>query len=93
MFLTLLNGLVSRKRFIKNKEFILIYKNKLPVNIDPIYDELGSYDGNYTIFFDKKEFTSLNKKLSEIKKDYEKIDLNKILFFEDIKKFILVNKE
>lgn len=79
-------------KFIKNKEFILVYK-KNNISIKPIYDEMKNYDVNYTIYFDGYQFCNLNEKLAEINSLYSNINTNQYLLFPDIKKFILNNKD
>lgn len=79
-------------KFIKNKEFILVYK-KNNIAIKPIYDEMKNYDVNYTIYFDGYQFCNLNEKLAEINSLYSNINTNQYLLFPDIKKFILNNKD
>ena len=49
-------------KFIKNKEYILIYK-KREINLNPLYDVINNYDPHYSIYFNGKEFTTINQKM------------------------------
>lgn len=51
-------------KFIKNKEYLLIYK-KREININPLYDVINNYDPHYSIYFNGKEFTTINQKMKE----------------------------
>ncbi|EIB1178535.1 site-specific DNA-methyltransferase [Campylobacter upsaliensis] len=51
-------------KFIKNKEYILIYK-KREINLNPLYDVINNYDPHYSIYFNGKEFTTINQKMKE----------------------------
>ncbi|EAI3917933.1 site-specific DNA-methyltransferase [Campylobacter upsaliensis] len=51
-------------KFIKNKEYLLIYK-KREINLNPLYDVINNYDPHYSIYFNGKEFTTINQKMKE----------------------------
>lgn len=79
------------KMFIKNKESILVYK-KMVTNIEPLYDEWEEYDYNYSIYFDQNGIKNLKEIINEKYPLYNKINIEKYLYFSDIKKFIIENR-
>lgn len=79
-------------KFIKNKEFILIYK-KSAIFIKPIYDEIYNYDPHYSIYFDGEEFTTIDEKMKKLNIDCKNIKKEFYLIEPNIKKFIKEHKD
>ncbi len=76
-------------KFIKNKEYLLIYK-KANNKIQPLYDEALFYDEHYNVFFNENELTTIVKKMQENGID-TKIKPKMYLLNDDIRNFILKN--
>lgn len=79
-------------KFIKNKEFLLVYK-KEKIYLKSINDELEQYDENYTIFFNEKEFASLNNKIQDLNFNFKNIEVKNYFYIKEIKSFIIKNKD
>lgn len=81
------------KRFLKQKEYILIYcKNAQEIN--SLYDEWSSYDPNYTITFDEKNgIGSLKDEIAKIKEAYSNVKVQQYLAFPDIYEYLIANKD
>lgn len=78
-------------KFIKNKEFLLLYKIK-EIKLNPIYDVISNYDPHYSIYFDGESFTTIASKLKD-----EGISLGgmpKEFYFAipEVKKFLQTHK-
>ena len=78
-------------KFIKNIEFLLVYK-KESIKIRPINDPILEYDENYSIFFDGIEFTTLRNKIAEKFPLFSEVSMNEYLHIPEIKKYIMDNK-
>lgn len=79
------------KMYIKNKEYLMVYKKGYNIKIKPLYDEWDAFDKHYSIYFDGKIYTSLSTKIENIDKSYKNIPMDKYMYFDSIKKFIISN--
>lgn len=79
------------RRFLKTKEYILIY-TKGKININPLYDEENSLDKHYSIYFKDQEFVPLSKKIQEVFPN-RKISVSDYLAYPDIKKWLVDNAD
>lgn len=80
------------KRFLKTKEYILIYTNTNFSNINPLYDEENALDKHYAIYFKGNEFIPLSKKIQEVFPN-RKISASDYLAYPDMKKWLIDNAE
>lgn len=80
------------KRFLKTKEYILIYTKSGFANISPLYDEEGTLDKHYSIYFKDNEFIPLSKKIQEVFPN-RKVSALDYLAYPDIKKWLIDNAE
>ncbi len=76
-------------KFIKNKEYILIYK-KYDILLQPLYDETHFYDPHYSLYFKEKEFTTIKNKMCECNIT-DKVKPKLYMLNENTKKFIQDN--
>lgn len=81
----------SEIKFIKNKEFILLYKKK-SLMLEPINDIINDFDINYTIYFDGTVFIPLSEKLSELNESFSSVPIEAYFYISEIKSFIQKNK-
>ncbi|MDD3284373.1 MAG: site-specific DNA-methyltransferase [Patescibacteria group bacterium] len=84
------------KTIIKQKDFILVYKNGPDIKISPAYIPKESWDDHYNYFFDKENNKVLNLKdvLLEhgiVDKKQKISDIN--IFDKDFRDFYLKNKD
>ena len=77
-------------KFIKNKEYLLIYKNE-KINITPIYDKIENYDVNYDIFFDGTQLITLKQAIKNEFKTINLKDYDYILHDEKLYNFVIKN--
>ena len=82
------------QHFLKTKEYILIYYNKIFNKLESLYDEWLVYDSNYTIFFDEKDgIQKLKDKITELNPQYNNLKESGYLNYEDIYNYIIENKD
>ena len=79
------------KRFLKTKEYILIY-GKGNVSLIPLYDEELLLDKHYSIYFKGNEFVSLSKKISDVFPN-KKMSASDYLLYPDVKQWIIKNAD
>lgn len=79
------------KRFVKTKEYILMY-TKGQVNLTPLYDEENVLDKHYSIYFKNNEFVSLASKIQSVFPN-RKINASEYMSYPDVKKWIIENAE
>lgn len=81
------------KKLLKQKEYILVY-SKSSQDINSLYDEWNSYDGNYTITFDEKNgIGSLKDEISSLNELYSDVKVSQYLAFPDIYEYLVNNRE
>ena len=80
------------KRFLKTKEYILVYSKDNNITIKPLYDEENILDKHYSIWFKDNEFLPLSKKIQEIFPN-RKISALEYLSYPDIKQWIIKNSD
>lgn len=81
----------KEKMYIKNTEYILVYKKSDNFKLEPLYDVWNTYDKHYSIYFDGKEYTTLANKIKILNNNYSNIKLEHYMYFQPIKDFILSN--
>lgn len=79
------------KHFLKTKEYILVYGKTSNIRLESIYTEDEILDKHYSIWFDGKEFISLNDKIQE--KFGKAIPQSMWLKDSNIKKFLVDNAD
>ena len=79
------------KMYIKNTEYILVYRKSDNFKIEPLYDVWNTYDKHYSIYFDGKEYTTLANKIKLLNSTYSNVKLEHYMYFQPIKDFILSN--
>lgn len=83
----------KEKMYIKNIEYLLVYRKSENFRIKPIYDKWATYDKHYATYFDGKEYISLGEKIKNLNIAYQNIKIEHYTHFEDIKRFILNNSQ
>ncbi len=83
----------KEKMYIKNTEYLLVYRKSDSLRIKPLYDEWSTYDKHYATFFDGKEYISLGAKIKSLNPAYQNVKIEHYMYFDDIKKFILSNSQ
>lgn len=81
------------KMYIKNKEYLLVYKKNSSIEINPLYNEWEKFDKHYSIFFDGKTYSTLSSVISSMDPSFKDIPMDKYMYFDKIKTFILQNSE
>ncbi len=79
------------KMYIKNTEFLLVYRKSEVLRIKPLYDEWLNFDKHYSIFFDGNKYCSVSDKIRELGSQYAGIKIDYYMYFEPIKNFIVKN--
>lgn len=79
------------KRFLKTKEYILVYA-KNTISINPLYDEESTLDKHYSIYFKDDVFIPLSKKIQEVFPG-RKISASDYLAYPDVKQWLIDNAE
>lgn len=79
------------KMYIKNTEFLLVYRKSEALRIKPLYDEWLNFDKHYSIYFDGMRFCSLAEQIKNLGDQYSAIKIDYYMYFEDIKSFIIKN--
>lgn len=81
------------KMYIKNKEYLLVYKKNSNIQLNPLYNEWEKFDKHYSIYFDGKEYTSLSAKINHLDTTFSNVSMDKYMYFDKIKSYILDNSE
>ena len=81
------------KMYIKNKEYLLVYKKNSDIVINPLYNEWEKFDKHYSIYFDGKVCVPLSSVINELDTSFKNISVDKYMYFEKIKEFILKNSD
>lgn len=77
-------------RFLKTKEYILIYSNSQQIKINPLYDPDEIWDKHYSIYFDGKEYLPLANKLRQVFPNTT-VSANDYLKNDNIKNWLIEN--
>lgn len=81
------------KMYIKNKEYLLVYKKNSSIQINPLYNEWEKFDKHYSIYFNGSEYNSLSSKINSLDSSFSNVGMDKYMYFDKIKKYILDNSE
>ena len=81
----------KEKMYIKNTEFLLVYRKTESFKLKPLYDEWLNFDKHYSIFFDENSYGTLSEQVKKIGAQYSSIKSEYYMYFEPIKKFIISN--
>lgn len=83
----------AKIKFIKNKEFLLLYKKNNIVRINQLHDKVDKLDRHYTNFFNGTNFVTLKEFISKIDNKFSVIPHEFYIQNRQLKEFILENSE
>ncbi len=81
------------KRFLKTKEYILIYSKGGSITLNCLYNEWNIYDVNYNIVFDENGLHSLSEDIETLNPIYKKLSTSQYLGYADIRKYLFEHRE
>ncbi|MBQ8319715.1 MAG: site-specific DNA-methyltransferase [Clostridia bacterium] len=81
------------KMYIKNTEFLLVYRKSEILRIKPLYDEWLNFDKHYSLYFDGTRYCPLSEKIKTLGSQYSGIKIDYYMYFETIKNFIIQNSD
>lgn len=80
------------KKFIKTKEYLVVYTKNSKININPLYDAEETLDKHYSIYYDQKEYITLSEKLKQMFPDV-RVNQNELLKNELVNNWIIENSK